>query len=113
MKKQVKRFGQFVNEARRFGEGYGIDRDPKSTDLSIIDLLDCWVETNQPTGMVLVMIDISNPGRDLIDRGIEVVVNPSDKEIGVAQYDGTYHAELYKDGQRIGEEDYFSEDEEY
>lgn len=113
MKNIVKRFGQFINESKEFGEDYGIERGSSSNNLTIPDLLDCWVQTNQPRGTVLALVDISNPSRDLIDGGIELIINPSDREIGVAQHDGTYYAELYKDGERVTNDSDFDMGDEY
>ena len=110
MKNQVKKFGQFLNESR-LDQSEGMNH---TLSINLVDLMDCYVETNHPSGQVLVSVDISNPAMDLVDGGIEVIVDPNERSIGHAEWDGTYYSELYRDGQRIGEEDlYGSEDEEY
>lgn len=96
MKNNVKKFSQFVNE-RTFGVS--------GLFVGIVDLLDCYIRENHGNDRVLAQIDISNPARDLVDGGIMFTVNPTESEIGEAQYDGTYHSELYDNGERIGEED--------
>ena len=109
MKKQVKGFGQFVNEGR-LDQVEGMSR---GGSISLVDLLDCYVETNHPNGEVLVMVDISNQAMDLVDGGIEVIVDPNERSIGQAQWDGTYYSELYRDGRRVGEEDFYGTDEDF
>jgi len=99
MKNQVKKFSQFVNE--RYVNVDGGDE----SSVGIVDLLDCYIRENHGNDRVLAQIDISNPARDLVDGGIMFTVNPTESEIGEAQYDGTFHSELYDNGKRIGEED--------
>jgi hypothetical protein len=102
MKNQVKKFGQYIKESDEFGMELGTG----SNSVTIVDLLDCYIKTNHSRGMVIAKVDVSNPARDLINGGIEFIVNPSEEEIGDAQYNDTYYAELYEDGRRIGEEEY-------
>lgn len=101
MKGIVKNFGQFVNEneydnGREMGAGAGV---------SLVELLDCYVRENYANDRVLVLVNISNSASDLVEGGITFTVNPTERELGEAQYDGTMYAELYDNGDRIGEEE--------
>lgn len=98
MKAQVKKFSQFVNE-NEF-----MNNNRKQLNL-VEDLLDCYIRENHENDTVLVLIDINSSARDLVDGGITLTVNPTEREIGDAQYDGNYHAELYQNGRRSIEGD--------
>jgi hypothetical protein len=104
MKRVIKKFSQYLNENKEsdFGRGGSIN---------LVDLLDCYVKEHHPRGKVLVMVDISNPARDLVDGGIQLMVDPTNREIGEAQYDGTYYSELYVNGKHTteGEDDSWDE----
>lgn len=96
MKKQVKGFGQFVNE-NRMDRSYS---DRQNGSVSLVDLLDCYVSENYANDTVLVMVETTSQCQDLVAGGIMIKVDPTEREIGDAQYDGNYHAELYQNGKR-------------
>lgn len=98
MKNQVKNFGQFINENDR------LDFTDNRESVGIVDLLGCYVRENYANDQVLITFAVDSSASDLVDGGIRFTVNPTERELGEAEYDGTVYAELYENGERVIEE---------
>ena len=106
MKHVVKGFGQWINESDN-------SRPGRNTEIGLVELIDGWVQANHQNDLVLIQVDISGSADALTEGGIMITIDPSEAEIGEAQWDGTKYSELYENGKRVTEEDLDAGGEEF
>ena len=82
MKNQVKKFSQYIKESDEFGMDSSRSNNFSNPDrISLMDLFECYAQTNFGMEKVLISADISNPASDLTHGGIAVTPNPDQDDI--------------------------------
>jgi hypothetical protein len=95
MKKQVKGFGQYINESKRVNENefYG-------DSIDILTLFDCYAEKHFSDKFVMISVDPGDDVMSLTHGGIEITANPEEDEIREARDRGLILG-LYEMGKQV------------
>lgn len=104
MKNHIKPFGNYIKESRQREMG------SDSFTISLEELVTAWVSNERLMGKVLVSFDPMSTVDSLAGGGIEVIVDPSDRDLGQVEHTGFGY--LFSNGRRIesdSDEDWGSE----